>query len=36
MRTQVIADAVLGRPDTLRNYKNVEEDLEEANIELGR
>ena len=36
MRTQVIADAVLCRPDTLRNYKSVEEDLEEANIELDR
>jgi len=36
VRTQVIADAVLCRPDTLRNYKSVEEDLEEANIELDR
>ena len=36
VRTQVVADAVLGRPDTLKNYKSVEDDLEEANVELDR
>ena len=30
------ADAALEKPDTLRNYKSVEDDLLEANIELDR
>eukprot|EP00435_Cladocopium_sp_Y103_P029471 s1252_g7.t1 len=36
VKDQVIADAVLERPDSLKNYKSVEDDLEEAEIELQR
>eukprot|EP00435_Cladocopium_sp_Y103_P060931 s1398_g22.t1 len=36
VRDHVVGDAVLERPDTLKNYKSVEDDVEEAEIELDR
>ena len=35
-QSYVIADAVLERPETLKNYKSVDEDLEGAEMELQR
>jgi len=35
-RDYVVADAVLERPSTLKNYKSIEDDIEEADIELKR
>eukprot|EP00435_Cladocopium_sp_Y103_P074084 s120_g46.t1 len=36
VRAHVISDAVLERPDSLKNYKSVEDELDHANVELER
>eukprot|EP00435_Cladocopium_sp_Y103_P058029 s1426_g20.t1 len=36
VRQLVVSDAVLERPETLTNYKSVEEELDEARTELSR